>query len=393
MPEEFFTGNRAAAEAAKLARVQVVAAYPITPQTSAVEYISQFINDGEMNARMIRVESEHSALSAVVGASLVGARAFTASSSQGLQLMSEVLYFASGMRVPIVMGIANRTLSMPVNIWADHQDSMVNRDSGWIQFYCSNAQEVLDNILQAYRICEDGDVLLPAMVCYDGFIISHVAERMDVPTQEEVDSFLPEPNDTDRPLLDTKKPLQFGEVVYPDWYPDFEYKKHKALLESREKMEDVAKQYDELFHRSYGMVENYLAEEADILFIGLGSLTSTTRWAVDRLREKGRNVGLTAIRVFRPFPDREIVEVCRKAKVVAVMDRDIGYGTTGMLYPDITRALYPLDERPTCLNFIIGLGGKDVRPETIMRIYETCERALQGESVESVNWPDARTYD
>lgn len=393
MPEEFITGNRAAAEAARLARAQVVAAYPITPQTSTVEYLSQFINNGEMDARMIRVESEHSALSACVGASIVGARTFTASSSQGLQLMSEVLYFASGMRVPLVMGIANRTLSMPVNIWADHQDSMVNRDSGWIQIYAANAQEVFDNILQAYKICEDENVLLPAMVCYDGFIISHVAERMDVLTREQADMFLPDPDGTNRPLMDPKNPLQFGEVVYPDWYPDFEYKKHKALLESRKTIEDVAREYNELFDRSYGLVENYHTEDADIVFMGLGSLTSTTRWVVNELRENGKNVGLLKMRVFRPFPDKEVIETCKNAKVVAVLDRDIGYGTTGMLYPDVTRALYPLDERPRCLNFIVGLGGKDITPETIMKICKICEKALEGEEVETVNWPDARIYD
>ncbi|TET89245.1 MAG: pyruvate ferredoxin oxidoreductase [Methanomassiliicoccales archaeon] len=393
MTEQFFTGNRAAAEAARLARAQVVAAYPVTPQTSTVEYISQFVNNGEMEASIIRVESEHSALSAVVGASLVGARTFTASSSQGLQLMSEVLYFASGMRVPAVMCIANRTLSMPVNIWADHQDSMVNRDSGWIQIYAANAQEVFDNILQAYKICEDEKVLLPAMVCYDGFIVSHVAERMDVLTQEQADMFLPELNGSNRPLLDPKEPLQFGEVVYPDWYPDFEYKKHKALLESRKTMEDVAREYNELFDRPYGLVENHMVEDADIVFVGLGSLTSTTQWTVNELRENGESAGLLKIRVFRPFPDKEIIEVCRNAKVVAVIDRDIGYGTAGMLFPDVTRALYPLDERPKCLNFIVGLGGKDITPETIMKIHKIAEKALRGEEVETVNWPDARIYD
>ena len=391
MTNVFFTGNRAAAEAAKLARAQVVAAYPITPQTSAVEYISQFINNGELKANMILVESEHSAMSAVVGASIVGARTFTASSSQGLQLMSEGLYFASGMRVPLVMAIANRTLSMPVNIWADHQDSMVNRDSGWMQIYCANAQEVFDNLLQAYKIAEE--VLMPAMVCYDGFIVSHVAERMEVIDQEQADMFLPEPDLTKRPLMDPKNPLQFGEVVYPDWYPDYEYKKHKALLDSPKTIMDVGREYGELFGRSYGMVENYRTDDAEIVFMGLGSLTSTTQWVVNDLRDCGSKVGLSKIRVFRPFPDKEIVEACKNAKVIAVIDRDVGYGTSGMLFPDVTRALYPLASRPKCLYFIIGLGGKDITPETINNIHETCEKALEGKEVEPVNWPDARKYD
>ena len=393
MTEVFFTGNRATAEAAKLARAQVIAAYPITPQTSAVEYISQFIANGELKANMIRVESEHSAMSAVVGASIVGARTFTASSSQGLQLMSEGLYFASGLRQPLVMAIVNRTLSMPVNIWADHQDSMVNRDSGWIQLYCANAQEAFDNLIQAYKICENDDVLLPAMVCYDGFIVSHVAERMNIIDQEQVDAFLPQLNGTNRPLLDPKNPLQFGEVVYPDWYPDYEYKKHKALLDSPKVIKEVGKEFGELFGRRYGMVEKYNTENAEIVLMGLGSLTSTTQWVVDDLRDKGKSVGLAKLRVFRPFPDKEIVDVCRNAKVVGVMDRDVGYGTTGMLFPDVTRALYNEVNRPKCLNFIIGLGGKDITPDTIGSIYETCEKALEGEEVETVNWPDARRYD
>ncbi len=393
MTEVFYTGNRATAEAAKLARAQVIAAYPITPQTSAVEYISQFIANGELKANMIRVESEHSAMSAVVGASIVGARTFTASSSQGLQLMSEGLYFASGMRQPLVMAVVNRTLSMPVNIWADHQDSMVNRDSGWIQLYCANAQEVFDNILQAYKIGENEDVLLPTMVCYDGFIVSHVAERMEVLNQEQTDMFLPELNGPDRPLMDPKNPLQFGEVVYPDWYPDVEYKKHKALLDSSKIIAEVGREFGELFGRSYGMVESYMTDDAEILFMGMGSLTSTTQWVVNDLTECGSSVGLLKMRLFRPFPDKEIIEACKNAKVVAVIDRDIGYGTSGMLFPDVTRALYPLERRPRLLNFIIGLGGKDITPETIKDIHGTCEKALEGEEVDTVNWPDARKYD
>jgi len=393
VPKEFFDGNRAAAEAVKMARVQVVSAYPITAQTDCVEHLSRFINDGLLKARMIKVESEHSALSSVVGASLVGARTFTASSSQGVQLMSEVLYFASGMRVPVIMAVANRTLSQPVNIWADHQDSLVNRDSGWIQIYCRNAQEVFDNIIQAYKICEDERVLLPAMVCYESFLVSHVAEEVNIPEQSEIDDFLPASNGTNRPLLDPSHPQQFGEVVYPDWYPDFEYKKHLALYNSRRVVEEVAEEFGKQFGRYHPLVEEYACKDAEIILMGMGSMMSTAKWVVRTMREKGERIGLLTLRMFRPFPEREVERICSQAKVLAVLDRDIGYGTSGMLYPDVTRTLYHSPSRPKCLNFIVGLGGKDIIPQTIERSIEISRKAMKEEVVQYVYWPDARIYE
>ncbi|MHC4548605.1 MAG: pyruvate ferredoxin oxidoreductase [Planctomycetota bacterium] len=379
MTTEFWNGNRAAAVAARQAKVQVVAAYPITPQTHTVEYLAQFVADGALEAHLVKVESEHSALSACCGAASVGARAFTASCSQGLQLMSEVMYFASGMRFPIVMAIANRTLSVPVNIWADHQDTLVNRDAGWVQLYAGSVQEVYDLILGAFRIAEE--ISLPALVAYDGFILSHASEPVRTWTDAEVDAYLPRPGATERPLLDPEKPLQFGEVLFPDYYPDFEYKKHRALADALPALERALEPF------GHAAIDGHRCEDAEYVFLGLGSMMETARWTADRLRALGVKVGVARLRAFRPFPERAVTDAVRGAKVVCVLDRDIGYGTTGMVYPDVTRTLYHATERPRALNFIIGTGGKDVTPQTIERCLELA-RTDAGE--QTVFWPDAR---
>ena len=386
MSKEFWSGNMAAAQAAKLARSQVIAAYPVTPQTHTVEYLSEFIANGELHAELVKVESEHSALSVCAGASSVGARAFTASCSQGLQLMSEVLYFTSGMRFPVVMAIANRTLSVPVNIWADHQDTLVNRDCGWIQIYTNNIQEVYDQMFMAFRISEENDVCLPVMVSYDGFILSHASEVVNTIEQDEADVFLPKPGSTDRPIMDPEHPLQFGEVLFPNWYPDFEYKKHIALVNSKEEIRKVYNEFEGRFGRRYGLIDAYRCEDAEIIFVGIGSMMSTTKWVVERIREQGEKVGQLNIRVFRPFPEKEIAEAVENTTTVAVLDRDIGYGTSGMVFSDITRALHNRDKRPNALNFIIGLGGKDIIPATIEKCFDI---AKKGYREQTVFWPDA----
>ncbi|MFQ5752232.1 MAG: pyruvate ferredoxin oxidoreductase [bacterium] len=386
MSIEFWNGNMAAAQAAKLARIQVIAAYPITPQTHTVEYLAGFIANGELNAELVKVESEHSALSVCAGASSVGARAFTASCSQGLQLMSEVLYFTSGMRFPVVMAIANRTLSVPVNIWADHQDTLVNRDCGWIQIYTNSVQEVYDQIFMAFRISEDDAVCLPVLISYDGFILSHASEVVKTIDQSEADAFLPKPGSTNRPLLDPDHPLQFGEVLFPNWYPDFEYKKHRALVNSKDVIRQVYSEFEKRFGRGYDLIDTYCCEDAEIIFTGIGSMMSTTRWVVDQLRERGEKVGQLNIRAFRPFPEEEIAEAVENAKTVAVLDRDIGYGTSGMVFSDITRALHNRDKKPKALNFIIGLGGKDIIPATIEKCFAIAKEGFQGQTV---FWPDA----
>ena len=387
MTIEFWNGNMASAQAARQARVQVVAAYPITPQTHTVEYLSQFINDGELAARLIKVESEHSALSACAGASAVGARAFTASCSQGLQLMSEVMYFTSGMRFPVVMAIANRTLSVPVNIWADHQDTLVNRDSGWIQLYARSVQEVYDAIFCAFRVAEDPRVCLPALVSYDGFILSHASEPVHTLSQEQVDAFLPGPEVSDRPLLDPGHPLQFGEVLFPDWYPDFEYKKHRALADSIAVIGEVFDDFAERFGRRYHALETYDCDDAELVLVGIGSMMQTARQAAQQLRRQGEKVGVINLRAYRPFPGERLAELLGPARVALVLDRDIGYGTAGMVYSDVTRALYHAPRRPDLLNFIIGLGGKEITDQTIERCVELGRPGYQGQTV---FWPDAR---
>jgi pyruvate ferredoxin oxidoreductase alpha subunit len=386
MKKEFWSGNMAAAQAAKLARSQVIAAYPVTPQTHTVEYLSQFIANGELSAELVRVESEHSALSVCAGASAVGARTFTASCSQGLQLMSEVLYFTSGMRFPVVMAIANRTLSVPVNIWPDHQDTLVNRDCGWIQIYTNTIQEVYDQVFLAFKIGEHDDVCLPVLISYDGFILSHASELVSTIEQNEADTFLPKPGSTDRPIMDPEKPLQFGEVLFPNWYPDFEFKKHMALFDSKKIIRKLYLEFEERFERKYDLIDAYRCEDAEIIFIGLGSMMSTTKWVVERLRERGEKVGQLNIRVFRPFPDEEMAAVVQNATTLAVLDRDIGYGTSGMVFSDIVRALQNREKGPKVLNFIIGLGGKDIVPGTLEKCFDIAKKGFQGQTV---FWPDA----
>jgi pyruvate ferredoxin oxidoreductase alpha subunit len=386
--KSFIDGNMACAEAVKLARTHIISAYPITPQTSIIENLAEFINDGKMDAEMVRVESEHSALSVCAGASLVGARTFTATSSQGLQLMSEVLYLVSGLRLPIVMAVPNRTLSAPVNIWCDHQDSLVNRDSGWIQIYASSPQEVHDYSIQAFKISES--TLLPAMVCYDGFFVSHVSEVVDLLKQKEVDEFLPQASFEDRPILDPANPLQFGEVVYPDWYPEIEYKKHKAMLDSKSVVEKTGDEFGEMFGREYGLVQGYMCEDADIILVALSSIGNTAKWVAEKLRTEGKKVGVAAIKLFRPFPEEEFNRMCENAKVVAVLDRDIGYGTSGMVFSDVTRSFYNRKTRPKLLNFIVGLGGKDVIPQTILKCVDTSMDFIDKEVDKYVFWPDSQ---
>jgi pyruvate ferredoxin oxidoreductase alpha subunit len=387
MKRAFWNGSMAAAQAVKHARVQLIAAYPITPQTHAVEYLSEFVANGELDARLVKVESEHSALSACAGASAVGARTFTASCSQGIQLMSEVMYFTSGMRFPVVMAVANRTLSVPVNIWADHQDTLVNRDAGWVQIYTGSVQEVYDMTLCAFRVAEDDDVSLPVLVCYDGFILSHASEPVQAISQEQADLFLPPPGRTQRPILDPANPQQFGEVLFPEWYPDFEYKKHMALTGSLDVMQRVFADYGALTGRSYAPVETYACEDAEIVFVGIGSMMQTVRYVARKLRERGEKIGVVNVRTFRPFPEREVADAAAGARTILVLDRDIGYGTSGMVFPDVTRALYHRSPHPDALNFIIGTGGKDITPAVIERCLELGRAGHQGKTV---FWPDAR---
>jgi len=380
---EVLSGNQAAAIGAKLARAQVICAYPITPQTGVVESLADFVADGELDAEFINAESEHSALSICVGASATGARAFTATSSQGLALMNEVLYIASGMRLPIVMTVANRSLSAPLSIWCDWQDSISVRDSGWIQLYCENNQEILDSVLIAYRAAEE--VLLPVMVCYDGFILSHTYELVDVAEQAEVDSFLP-PYKFPYPL-DPDRPITMGAFASPEWYQEFRNMSQEAVRGAKQKLAEVQKSFGNRFGRRYGLIERYRSDDADVILLTMGSLSGSSKVLIDRCREGGESVGLVRLRVFRPFPAEELVEALAHAKVVAVLEKDISLGWTGALYTDIAGAFANEGVRPLMLDFICGLGGRDVTlPQIDEALKMAARSAKEGRVRKAVHW-------
>jgi pyruvate ferredoxin oxidoreductase alpha subunit len=356
--------SQAVAFAAKLCKPQVVAAYPITPQTHIVERIADLVYDGEMEAELVDVESEHSALSACLGAQAAGVRTFTATASQGLALMHEVLFAVSGMRLPIVMAIANRALSAPINIWNDHQDSISARDSGWMQFYVESAQEALDTTIMAYKVAENQKILVPAMVCLDGFTLTHVFEPLSIPDQKEVDSFLP----AYKPLfkLDPKKPVSMGPIGYPNSYMEFKLQQQDAMKLALSEIKKVQADFLKKFGRTYGngLIETYKTKGADVAIVAMGTICSTTKDIVDELRKKGKKVGLIKIKTFRPFPEQDIIEVAKDIKALAVLDRNISLGQDGAVYTDIKAALKGCK---TIVNsFIVGLGGRDVTPGTIM---------------------------
>lgn len=381
--KQVLTGNEAAAIGAKLARAKVISAYPITPQTAIVEKLSEFVANGELEAEFVKVESEHSALSVCLGASATGVRTFTATSSQGLALMSEILYVVSGMRLPIVMTNVNRSLSAPLSIWCDQQDSISVRDSGWVQLYCENNQEILDSVIQAYRVAEE--MLLPVMVCFDGYILSHTAEPVDVPNQKEVDGFLP-PYKLPH-LLDPNKPVTMGPVGVPEYYEEFKCMLQEAMLEARRKLAEVDRAFGKRFGRRYGLIERYRSDDADILLLTMGSLSGTAKELIDWYRKRGERVGLVRVRSFRPFPAKELVKTLGNAKAVAVLEKDISVGWTGALFADIAAAFINVRKKPLLMNFICGLGGRDVSPLQIREAIRAAARAAEtGEVKKPVRW-------
>ncbi len=381
--KKFITGNEAAAIGAKLARVKVISAYPITPQTTIVEKLSEFVANGELDAEYMKVESEHSALSACIGAAATGVRTFTATSSQGLMLMSEIMFVASGLRLPIVMTNVNRSLSAPLNIWCDQQDSIAVRDSGWIQLYCENNQEIIDSTIQAFRIAEE--TLLPVMVCFDGYILSHTTEPVDIPEQDEVDKFLPPYK---YPYsLDPEHPVTIGAVGVPDFYEEFRYMLQKAMLESRGKILEVGQAFSKQFGREHGLIECYRSDDAEVLLLTMGSLSGSVKEVVDEYRGHGARVGLVKVRTFRPFLTKELAEALSNAKAVAVLEKDFSPGSTGALFSDLSGALANAKKSPLLLNFICGLGGRDV---SVIQIREAAKAAMEaaktGEVKEAVRW-------
>jgi len=369
-------------EAVKLANADVIAAYPITPQTHIVEHLAELVADGELDAEYVPVESEHSAMSACLGSAAAGARTFTATAGQGLELMHEVLYIASSMRLPVVMTVVNRALSAPISIWGDHADAMAVRDTGWIQIFTENGQEVVDNVLCAFRIAEDRRVLLPVMVHLDGFHLSHMIEPILLPEQGEVDQFLP-PNQYPLPL-DPNKPVTMGGFGPPYIYPEIKWAQEIKLRAAKEVILQVWQEFGDAFGRYYSPLEGYHSEGCQVLLLTMGSFSETAMAAIDKMRSEGKDVGLVRLRLWRPFPFDEIRQAVKNAEVLIVLDRAISFGGPGgPVCSEIRSALYQQDRKPKVIGFVGGLGGRDISAsgfeEIVNRGMEIAEKTSRNE--------------
>jgi pyruvate ferredoxin oxidoreductase alpha subunit len=379
----FVSGNEAVALGVRLARPHVIAAYPITPQTTVVERLAEMVEDGSLAAEYMHVESEHSALSAVMGASAVGARTFTATSSQGLLYMAECLHYASGGRFPIVMMNANRSLALPWNIYGDQRDSLSLLDSGWIQFYVEDAQEALDMVLQAYAVAEHREVLTPVMVNLDGFVLTHTYELVDLPSQAEVDEFLPPFNPANK--MDFAKPVNMAFTATPADYMEFKYQQHQGILHAAQVLAETDRRFARQFGRTYnGMVDSYRCEDAETVLVTLGSVCGTVRVVVDQLREAGHRVGLVKLRCLRPFPAAELRTLLANAKTVGVLEKNISPGYEGTVFTNVASALARDAQAPLLLNFVAGLGGRDISKQDISQMFTQLFDARQ-------NSPEQRT--
>ncbi|OPY36480.1 MAG: Pyruvate synthase subunit PorA [Methanoregula sp. PtaU1.Bin051] len=364
-------GSHAVAEIVAFCRPQVVSAYPITPQTHIVEALAEMVADCKLDAEYITVENELSALSACIGASAAGSRVYSATTSQGLALMYEACFNAAGMRLPIIMSIANRAMGAPLSIWNDQQDSISLRDSGWLQFYAEDNQEATDLHVIAYKVAEDHSVLLPAMVCFDGFILSHTYEPVDMLSQEDVDKYLPKFNPYEK--LDAADPISFGMYATPDYYHEFRYEIDNAVKRAGGVIKKAGKEFGTMFGRDYSsMTEEYRMEDADTAIVAMGSVCGTIKDAIDEMRASGKKVGLVRIRVFRPFPSGDIAKALSKAKRVAVLDKNISLGAKGATAIEVKDAMY--GKATPILNYIIGLGGRDVRKRDIAAIVALAEK-------------------
>ena len=368
--KKMLDGNGAAAEALKLARVKVISAYPITPQSPIAEKLSEMVIDGELDAKYIRVESEHTAMSCAIGAQLAGkgVRAATATSSVGLALMHEILGVASGCRVPVVMPVVNRALVSPWSLWCDHQDAMAERDSGWLQFYAENVQEVLDLTLIAFKIAEDEKVLLPAMVCMDGFYLSHSTQSVMVPEQEAVDDFLPEYSNKNL-YLDPKDPMFINNLTSPDEFSEMRFQQKVAFENSYEVIPVVMEDYFERFGRRYLPLESYNCEDADVVLVTIGSMAGTARYVMNRMREQGKKVGVIKIVSFRPFPHEQLKKELAGKGAIGVLDRSAGLGAQGgPVWQEVSSAVIPREAN--IYGYVAGLGGRDITAKTIEGIFD-----------------------
>lgn len=392
---QIMTGNQAAALGAKLSHVQVVAAYPITPQTSVTEILSQSIESGELKAEYIRVESEHSALTVCISASTVGARVFTSTSSQGLLYMHEQLHWAAGSRLPIVMCCINRGVGAPWTIFNDQQDSISQRDTGWIQIYCRDNQEIIDSVIQGYRIAEA--VYIPVMICYDGFVMSHTMMPVEIPDAELVSDFLP--SYKPHTILSPENPMNINPVLFPwrrantegvmcDGYMEMRYKLQKSLADSRDVIVATDHTFGEAFGRTYGgMVWHYKTDDAEVILAGMGSVATEATTAADMLRAGGIKAGVVGIRVFRPFPKEEIRKAFRKTKAVVIFEKGISYGYEGALCSELKAAFYGTDIRLPVHNYVVGLGGRDVKARELAEAVRSSQDAIaSGDTEPAPKW-------
>lgn len=360
----FISGNEAVAHAVRLCRTPLISAYPITPQTSIYEKLSGWEASGELKGIMMRTESEHSAMASCIAASLTGVRTFTATSSQGLALMHEMLHFAAGCRAPVVMTNVNRIVAAPWGFWADHLDSLSQRDTGWIQFYCENGQEALDTVIQAYKIAEQA--YLPVLIAIDAFYVSHFVEPVVIPEQEQVDEFLP-PLDLPH-RFDVEKPGFLMPVVTSEFYRQYRHMAQSAMNAVQEMAEQVDKEFKQRFGRSYGIVESVMIEDADVVIVTEGSMTSTARVAIEGLRRQGHRIGLLKLRLFRPFPVTAVQQALVGKKKVAVVDRNFSLGCGGIFCQELKAAVVHSPDHPQVYSYIAGIGGTDITPEIIRKI-------------------------
>ncbi|HOU71050.1 MAG TPA: transketolase C-terminal domain-containing protein [Methanothrix sp.] len=371
-------GSYAVAHAVMCCRPDVISAYPITPQTHIVENLSQMVADGELDSEFLTVDSEFSALSVLVGVCAAGGRGYSSTTSQGLALMYEVLYNVSGLRMPLVMNVANRAMGAPLNIWNDQQDAIGARDVGWIQIYAENVQEAVDATLQAYKIAEDKEIRTPVMVCMDGFVLTHVYEPVELLDKEKAREFLPdfEPEH----ILDPDHPMTFGAFADPSTYTEFRYQQFEAQLKALPKIEEVARQFQESFGRYYGgLIDGYFLDDADIVIVTLGSVVGTIKDAIDAMRSEGKKVGMLKIRSYRPFPVQALRKALKDAAVIAVIEKDVAIGGEAGLVTDLKAAFYNSSIRTPIIGFAAGLGGRDITIKDIRRMVEKAEAARKGD--------------
>lgn len=380
----FLSANEAAAHGVRLARPHVISAYPITPQTTLVEKLADFIANGELNAKYMMVESEHSAMASALGACMMGARTFTASSSQGLLYMCEMLSYVSGGRFPVVMADANRATANPWSILGDHRDAMAMRDSGFIQLYVESGQEALDTMIQAYKLAEDPEVMLPVMVNLDGFTLTHTYEAVEIPQQEEVDAFLPAYQTKNK--FDLEHPMTLCDGFLIDIHTEERIMQCDAYEAAKKKLGQIDMEFGKAFGRTYGgMLEEYRAEDADYVIVALGSSAGTVRTVVDEVRAEGRKVGMIKLRSFRPFPKEYFAGLENRFKGVGVIDRSISFGYDGTVYADVKSSMYGTSSAKTA-NFICGLAGRDISKPMIVQMYNILENMAAGKQEDEVQF-------